>query len=559
VKLNRTPGVLSAAPNVGIPLFSHKLRTRRRSSGASVSLSNQNRQATSPPMKPTLPLLFAVTGLLGSAWAVAQDSQQPPSTPGNPPATASPPAPPAASSPAPQEPHPWRHARPEAGGPDGQQSPDGEHQWQRHERFQHFGGERPDGAPRGDGPGREQQPQRPAPKPAPYIGVVTSSVPPLLASQLGLAESFGLVVDSVLPNSPAATAGLQKFDVLKLYNDQQIINPQQLQVLARATGKDGSATITVIRKGQEQKVSVKIAEGVIPALLASAHHPGEGERGFGHSAMGHQSFGEGGFGHHGFDQQRLSHEGVDHHGFWGEGHRHHGFGGNQFDGFGRGGFGHHGFHHHDFSGRGFGEHGFGDGQFWHHDFASRGFEQGGFGHHGFHHHHFWGRGFGAESFGRQEFRHHHFDRDGEGHGGYGNHEQPADRAGRQHGPQGPGDGQRQHNFQPRPDGWFHRPSSDIDPIPAEPRNATGDAEPGNLNDKLSFSDETGQIEIRTQDGHRMLLATGAEGETLFDGPIDTAEQRDSVPEDIARKIDSLESQTPVPAAPSPDLADAEAF
>ena len=94
----------------------------------------------------------------------------------------------------------------------------------------------------------------------PYIGVVTSTVSPALAAQLGLNEGFGLVVDDVLAESPAQAAGLQKYDVLKLVNDQQLIDPSQLSKLLRGFGKDTEVSITFIRKGQEQKIGTKIGE-----------------------------------------------------------------------------------------------------------------------------------------------------------------------------------------------------------------------------------------------------------------------------------------------------------
>lgn len=93
---------------------------------------------------------------------------------------------------------------------------------------------------------------------------MTSPVPPAVSAQLGLPEDFGLLVQEVLPDSPAAKAGVEKHDILKLYNDQQLVDPNQLATLVRATGKDASASLTVIRKGQEQKLNVTIGEKVMP-------------------------------------------------------------------------------------------------------------------------------------------------------------------------------------------------------------------------------------------------------------------------------------------------------
>lgn len=125
-------------------------------------------------------------------------------------------------------------------------------------------GERPPGDSADRQPsGRERQPERPM-KPTPYVGLVTSRVPSVLAAQIGLGEGFGLVVDDVLPDSPAKTAGLQQHDVLKLLNDQRLTDPNQLAALIRSFGKDTEISLTILRKSQEQKISVKIGEKQLP-------------------------------------------------------------------------------------------------------------------------------------------------------------------------------------------------------------------------------------------------------------------------------------------------------
>jgi PDZ domain len=100
-------------------------------------------------------------------------------------------------------------------------------------------------------------------KPQPFIGIVTAAVPAELTAQLGLPEGFGLLVQDVLPDSPAKTAGLQKYDVLKTFNDQQLVNPEQLSALVRGAGKDKEISLTLMRKGQEQRLTVKVGERLL--------------------------------------------------------------------------------------------------------------------------------------------------------------------------------------------------------------------------------------------------------------------------------------------------------
>ncbi|HXY60988.1 MAG TPA: PDZ domain-containing protein [Chthoniobacterales bacterium] len=100
--------------------------------------------------------------------------------------------------------------------------------------------------------------------PVTYLGVETSEVPSVVSEQLGLAKGFGLVVDYVVPDGPAASAGVQQNDILKLLNDQILMEPEQLAKLVRSYSDGTSITLTVLRKGQEQKITVKLAKKEMP-------------------------------------------------------------------------------------------------------------------------------------------------------------------------------------------------------------------------------------------------------------------------------------------------------
>src|SRR6266487_5929138 len=96
--------------------------------------------------------------------------------------------------------------------------------------------------------------------PVTYLGVETSQVPPVVSEQLGLGKGLGLVVDYVEPNSPAAAGGVQQNDILKMLNDQILIEPSQLRKLLQTFSHGADVTLTILRKGQEQKVSVKLTK-----------------------------------------------------------------------------------------------------------------------------------------------------------------------------------------------------------------------------------------------------------------------------------------------------------
>lgn len=115
-----------------------------------------------------------------------------------------------------------------------------------------------------------------APKvPMIFLGVETSTVPSVVTDQLGLAKGFGLVVDYVVPDGPAAAAGVQQNDILKMLNDQILLEPGQLRKLLQTFQEGQTVTLTLLRKGQEQKVSVKL----VKKEVRKRHAFGRGQNG----------------------------------------------------------------------------------------------------------------------------------------------------------------------------------------------------------------------------------------------------------------------------------------
>jgi serine protease Do len=111
--------------------------------------------------------------------------------------------------------------------------------------------------------------------PVTYLGVETSQVPTVVSEQLGLAQGLGLVVDYVEPNSPAAAAGVQQNDILKMLNDQILIEPSQLRKLLQTLSEGTEVTLTILRKGQEQKLTAKLARKEVPqrhSLFPGGNH-----------------------------------------------------------------------------------------------------------------------------------------------------------------------------------------------------------------------------------------------------------------------------------------------
>ena len=131
----------------------------------------------------------------------------------------------------------------------------------------------PPGPPNGPAnPGNDRKDKK---VPVTYLGVETSDVPRVVSEQLGLPRGFGLVVDYVVPDGPAAQAGVQQNDILKMLNDQILTEPDQLSKLIRSYSEGTTVTLTVLRKGKEEKIGVKLSKKEVSERsdMWKGHHP----------------------------------------------------------------------------------------------------------------------------------------------------------------------------------------------------------------------------------------------------------------------------------------------
>jgi membrane-associated protease RseP (regulator of RpoE activity) len=101
-----------------------------------------------------------------------------------------------------------------------------------------------------------------------WIGVRCVEVPELLQAQLDLPEGQGVLVDQVVPDSPADKAGLKPFDVVFMVDGNPVADPQSLA--DAVTGSGGKeVTIDYLRAGKKQTASVKPAPR--PQAIAPQH------------------------------------------------------------------------------------------------------------------------------------------------------------------------------------------------------------------------------------------------------------------------------------------------
>ena len=404
-----------------------------------------------PTMKTKLHTLLLVATAFGT-HAVAQDTPPPSPPQGLPPGAPGEPPRRPDSPPRPDGDRP----RPEAGRrPDGdrprmeeRRRPEGDRAPGSEPRRNPGEDSRREGEPRGEGGPSWFSPPPAAQRLRPYLGVVTSPAPAAVAAQAGLAEGFGLVVDEVLPDSPAKAAGLERYDVLARFEDQKLVDSAQLAALVGAASKDASISLTLIRKGQEQKLSVKVGEKMLPDRPAGAAPQ--------------------------FPQIRE---------LW-----------NRYG-----------------------------------DAARRSIEPGG------------------------EFA------------------ERAQEAGRKAQEISREFQRRMQEFQEKVEQWRKNPNEKFpetpkfpnlspQPQPGLPGEMLREVRPGGApavqrsepgatttwstaNAHVSIKDEAGDIEVRSENGRRLVIAKDKSGAVIFNGPIDTEEQRRQLPEGLRRKLDRIEVQT----------------
>lgn len=93
-----------------------------------------------------------------------------------------------------------------------------------------------------------------------WLGVRIQSVTDEIAESLGLNKARGALVASVTPGGPAEKAGIEAGDIILEFNGTKIDEMKRLPRVVAETKIDTDVSVVVLRKGQEQNLSVKIGE-----------------------------------------------------------------------------------------------------------------------------------------------------------------------------------------------------------------------------------------------------------------------------------------------------------
>jgi hypothetical protein len=97
-----------------------------------------------------------------------------------------------------------------------------------------------------------------------YLGILFTSVPEVVYDQVPqLPREQGVVVSHVLPDSPAAKAGLRRNDILLKYGDDAVRDCEQVARLIRDDKPERKVRLTYLRGGKEGTADATLALGPV--------------------------------------------------------------------------------------------------------------------------------------------------------------------------------------------------------------------------------------------------------------------------------------------------------
>jgi serine protease Do len=108
-----------------------------------------------------------------------------------------------------------------------------------------------------------------------WLGVSIQKLTPELAESLGVDAARGVLVASVMPNAPAATAGLQPGDVILRYDGKPLDAHTALPPLVAATPIGTTVPVEIMRDGKTKTLEVTVTKLAEPVEIGvAAEHKG---------------------------------------------------------------------------------------------------------------------------------------------------------------------------------------------------------------------------------------------------------------------------------------------
>ncbi len=99
-----------------------------------------------------------------------------------------------------------------------------------------------------------------------YLGIHMEDMTADLAEGFNLSSQKGVLVDDVMPDGPAAKAGMKSGDVITAFNGKEVDDGHSLQLMVADCAPGSTAMVKVTRNGEEKTLSVKVGE--LPESIA---------------------------------------------------------------------------------------------------------------------------------------------------------------------------------------------------------------------------------------------------------------------------------------------------
>ena len=91
-----------------------------------------------------------------------------------------------------------------------------------------------------------------------YLGVQIQNVSPALADEFKLKENAGALVSEVMPDSPAAKAGIKDGDVVVAFNGKKVVDSRHLKLAVADTNPGSTVPVEILRDGKKEIVNVTV-------------------------------------------------------------------------------------------------------------------------------------------------------------------------------------------------------------------------------------------------------------------------------------------------------------
>ncbi len=93
-----------------------------------------------------------------------------------------------------------------------------------------------------------------------WLGIEISNLTPELAEGFGFKGTDGVLVNEVMPGTPAEKAGMKAGDIITEYDGKKVTDMQELRRVVAMTKPETKVDLTVWREGKDEALTVTIGD-----------------------------------------------------------------------------------------------------------------------------------------------------------------------------------------------------------------------------------------------------------------------------------------------------------